>query len=308
MKNKIAITAGIAAAMFFLPSAVLAQQYNIMEAIPGFFDAGSSISFPDLVLGIYRFGLWTVGIAALFMVTIGGFMYATSAGNTSYAGTAKKVITDALLGLVVAMVAYLGLRFINPDLVVLNSLTGGVVLTQPAGIPSVPKTAETAAMIQSMGLEELAKKILSNTNIQWDGNADCKDAAGKPVTPRRNIEELSRKEPMTICNASCRTSACTGSGTPPKEMLEAMLNVARTKKYTITSISGGQHGKNSSDHYKPGALDIVPSGGDWNSYVTDFINNNSFPRQTFCEDPGPPVKNSTSCKIKHHIHISFINR
>ena len=47
-------------------------------------------------------------------------MYITSAGNTSAAGTAKKVITDALLGLVAAFLAYLLLYVINPDLVNLN--------------------------------------------------------------------------------------------------------------------------------------------------------------------------------------------
>jgi len=97
-----------------------AFDYQLMEQIPGFFNSGSSPTFPQLLTAIYNFGLWTVGIAAFFMLVIGGFLYITSAGNTSAAGTAKKVITDALLGLVAAFLAYLLLYVINPDLVNLN--------------------------------------------------------------------------------------------------------------------------------------------------------------------------------------------
>jgi len=118
-------TIGVLLAAFFailvLPRiSHAAFDYQLMEQIPGFFNSGSSPTFPQLLTAIYNFGLWTVGIAAFFMLVIGGFLYITSAGNTSAAGTAKKVITDALLGLVAAFLAYLLLYVINPDLVNLN--------------------------------------------------------------------------------------------------------------------------------------------------------------------------------------------
>lgn len=75
---------------------------------------------------IYKFLIWTVGIAALLMLTIGGFMYMTSAGNQAAAGTAKKIIRDALLGLVIVLFTWVLLNLINPDLVKINleSVTG----------------------------------------------------------------------------------------------------------------------------------------------------------------------------------------
>ena len=91
--------------------------YSLMEPIPGFEQASS---FPDYILAIYKFGIWTVGISALLMITIGGFMYMTSAGNTSKSGGAKEIIKDALIGLVVALAAYLILYVINPDLIKIN--------------------------------------------------------------------------------------------------------------------------------------------------------------------------------------------
>ncbi len=95
-------------------------KYPLLEQFPGFFNAGSTPTFPDLLSAVYKFGIWTVGIAAFFMLTVGGFLYATSAGNTASISSAKNIITDALWGLVMALAAYLLLYVINPDLVNLN--------------------------------------------------------------------------------------------------------------------------------------------------------------------------------------------
>ena len=96
-------------------------KYILLESLPGFFQAGNEMTdFPGLILAIYKFGIWTIGISGLFMLTIGGIMYIGSAGNTSTAGTAKGIITDALIGVFAAMAAYLILYVINPDLIKLN--------------------------------------------------------------------------------------------------------------------------------------------------------------------------------------------
>ena len=96
-------------------------KYILLETLPGFFQAKQELTdLPALILAIYKFGIWTIGIAGLFMLTIGGVMYMGSAGNTSTATTAKGIITDALIGVFAAMAAYLVLYVINPDLVKLN--------------------------------------------------------------------------------------------------------------------------------------------------------------------------------------------
>ena len=97
---------------------VLANQYKYqtLEAFPGFFAAKASPDFPDLILALYKFGIWTVGIAGLFMLTIGGVMYMASAGNNATATSAKGIITDSLLGILAALCAYLVMYVINPDL------------------------------------------------------------------------------------------------------------------------------------------------------------------------------------------------
>ncbi len=89
-------------------------KYIPLESIPGFEGAKE---FPDYVLAITKFAIWTVGIAALFMISWGGFVYMTSAGNTSRVETGKRIIYDAFYGLIIALAAWLILYVINPDLV-----------------------------------------------------------------------------------------------------------------------------------------------------------------------------------------------
>lgn len=118
---KIFIFITFAAVVFVVADqlSLAAYDYTPMQAIPGT-DINSSKDFPNYIMAIYRFAIWTVGIAALFMVTIGGFMYFGAAGNTSRLEKAKTVITDALLGVIMVLTAWLLLYTINPDLTTID--------------------------------------------------------------------------------------------------------------------------------------------------------------------------------------------
>ena len=114
-------------AFFFVHTLSAASfEYIPMEEIPGF---GKPKDFPSYLMAIYKFGLWTVGIAAMLMITIGGYMYLTSAGNNASMQTAKKIIFDAITGLILALVSYLILYIINPDLVQFKKATSSSTQT-----------------------------------------------------------------------------------------------------------------------------------------------------------------------------------
>ena len=100
--------------------------YTPLEEIPGF---GKPTSYTEYVLAIYNFGLWTVGISAVLMISFGAFMYITSAGNSSTTGKAKGIISDAIAGVVLALASYVLIYTINPTLLNINSpslLVGGI--------------------------------------------------------------------------------------------------------------------------------------------------------------------------------------
>ena len=76
-------------------------------------------------------------------------MYLTSAGNTSAMGNAKGVITDAIIGLVLAISAWFLLNFINPDL-----LSGDLTSFDNLGI-DVTEGDDLEASAQTVGGELL---------------------------------------------------------------------------------------------------------------------------------------------------------
>lgn len=79
----------------------------------------------DYIARIYTFAIGTVGVVAAVMMIIGGFQYLTSAGDAGKIGAAKKRITDAIIGLVLALGSYALLRSLNPQLVSFQPLTVG---------------------------------------------------------------------------------------------------------------------------------------------------------------------------------------
>ena len=125
-------------AMLFLPVLAMAASftYTPMEQIPGFATDGNFYSY---IGAVYKFGIWTVGIAAMLMITIGGYMYIVSAGNQASMGKAKSIIFDAIIGLILALTSYLILYEINPNLVSLSGgAVGGPVPAQPGAPPVQP--------------------------------------------------------------------------------------------------------------------------------------------------------------------------
>jgi hypothetical protein len=124
-------TAGFLVASNF----VSAQKYQIHEKIPGQVGRSGSVggvdygaegidTLQDYLESAYKFGIAIVGILAVVMIGVGGFMYiVTSAGNAGKLADAKEIITSAILGLVMALLSWLILFVINPDLVG-NTLKG----------------------------------------------------------------------------------------------------------------------------------------------------------------------------------------
>ena len=118
MRKKIIATSALLFFVFSIcmwQTSFVAAEYKLLESVP-WGKKDTVVDFPTYVEGLYNFAVAFVAIAALLMITIGGFYYIISAGNQSQAGTAKTIIKDALLGLVVVFVTWLILKTINPDL------------------------------------------------------------------------------------------------------------------------------------------------------------------------------------------------
>ncbi|OGZ45102.1 MAG: hypothetical protein A3J54_04470 [Candidatus Ryanbacteria bacterium RIFCSPHIGHO2_02_FULL_45_13b] len=92
--------------------------YKLLAPLPGGAqelpaDGGFSLYAKE----VFWFLLSAAAVLALVMLVIGGVEYVGSAGNTSLLGDAKARMTNALLGLLLALTSWLILNTINPDLV-----------------------------------------------------------------------------------------------------------------------------------------------------------------------------------------------
>jgi hypothetical protein len=285
-----------------IAEAVTVSQYQQLENIPGTGNEGNK-TFPEYVATLYNLGLWIVGISAMFMLTVGGFMYLTSAGNTSAAGTAKGVIKDALIGLTLGLFAWLIVNTINPDLTTLNvsGLATGTSATPPAGGGTLPPAPSDT-------IQQAASQ--SNQN-KFASSGDCKNASGTTVSPQLNINEVKQGQSMTICSNGCDVPngpVCTGKVNPSEAMISAINSI--NSGYQITSIAGGSHGTNSA-HYAGKAIDIEPGSGNkaqWIEIRDAFIAKGALPNNpngsgTMCESKAGTPK--ADCVGADHIHVRF---
>ncbi len=267
--------------------------YKLLEKIPGSnYDEATSGKLNVYLQDIYNFAFWAIGIAVVFMLTIGGFLYLTSAGNTSRIGTAKTIIFDAFLGLILALVAWIFLNLINPDLVKMN-LPSTVKINPTIPVTSVPITSD---------VQQLATDILSGaTKVSLSGSGDCFVSTGTPVSPAQTLTQVAAGEQATACYGGCPASGfCTAKTQISAKMLQSLVSVADQYPMTISSFTGGSHTGGSS-HYQGRAADIVPSSpkATWPDVIAAL-------RKTtggllMCDNAGKKV----DCSAATHIHAEW---
>lgn len=87
--------------------------------VPGveFLGLDADVGIGDILSGIYRFSLGLVGLAALIMLIMGGVMYMTARDSQDQTKRAYSFMSNAIWGLVIALLSWLALNTINPDMV-----------------------------------------------------------------------------------------------------------------------------------------------------------------------------------------------
>lgn len=279
-------------------------QYQLLEKIPGTSGLGSDL--PGYVSAIYKMALVIVTLSAVLMLSIGGFMYLTSAGNTASIGTAKGIIYDSLIGLVIALSAWLVLYVINPDLVEINlsplapvAPVGGSPASAPGSVGTLPSGSDI----------ELATKILANRKITLASSGSCKTSGGF-VTPKSNMESIAAGKKADKCTNGCNANSvgCLTEATSiSNKMMAAMLAVSEQFAFTVTSMSGGPHSSPSA-HFRGAAIDVVPVG---QALMDAFVKAGAFPPNgqsaSMCEDKNGKNVGCGSGSGADHMHLVFPN-
>ena len=105
-----------------------AVEYQLIQPLPGIKTVSS---FPDYIQKLIPFVLSLAAVLAVVMIVVGGIEYAVSEAVSSKA-EAKDRIMQAIWGLLLALISYLILYTINPDLTSLK------LDPNPAGTTQTP--------------------------------------------------------------------------------------------------------------------------------------------------------------------------
>ena len=108
MKKKI-LSALVLVAVLAVP-AFASAQVNI-----GDFGSTFGLGSADLqatVINIVQWALGFLGLIAVIFILYGGFVWMTAGGNEEKVGTAKKVISAAVIGLIIVLLAWAIVTFV----------------------------------------------------------------------------------------------------------------------------------------------------------------------------------------------------
>jgi lysylphosphatidylglycerol synthetase-like protein (DUF2156 family) len=94
----------VAAAQFKLPDAGGTGLQNCF---------GGAWTIGALILSVINIILALAGLIAVLVLIIGGFRYVTSFGNEEVTGQAKKMILNALLGMIIIILAFVIVRVVQ---------------------------------------------------------------------------------------------------------------------------------------------------------------------------------------------------
>lgn len=76
----------------------------------------TSTTLAEYIRSVFVVMIWSVGVLAVVMIIFGGVKWVAAAGNPGRINDAKDVITNSLIGLIIALTSVVLLGTINPDL------------------------------------------------------------------------------------------------------------------------------------------------------------------------------------------------
>ena len=167
------------------------------------------------VADFYDFALAIGGLLAFGAIVYGAVKYAVAAGNPSGQSDAKDQMTQALLGLVLLLSAFMILRFVNPDILTLRlptltALRGPLPPGTPGSGACLPACTAGKACVQgSCQTVTCTPACGVGGECVWaNGRASCIYATQNPNC-RPGNERFLCGRPLVRCQTPCvGTQSC----------------------------------------------------------------------------------------------------
>ena len=180
-----------------------AVEWKTITDLPGL-PAGKPVTLDNFIIVLYDFLLSAVGIAAMFMIVIGGFRYLTAAGNAAALSEAKDIIYSALYGLLLAISVWVIVSTINPDLVYLKQ--PGTTVSPENYNCMLAGTACVAGDNCCYGVcvggvcPEKPVSCIDPTSLEDQENCDCIDGTSVAKAAGKNCTETCRPNNCLVAN------------------------------------------------------------------------------------------------------------
>lgn len=164
---------------------------------------------------VYQFAVTLVSIIAVVLIMLGGVRWIVAAGNESAITEAKEMISSALIGLVITLLSYTLLVFINPKLIEQNfSVVKIPVPTSDSDFwkrewcsATTPAIASESCNSSISGTQQCSDVVCGDTAVyKWGGaslicrGAKCASGVGTPT--------CSPKPSNPMNEASCQMQDC----------------------------------------------------------------------------------------------------
>lgn len=94
-------------------------QFRTVTA-PGTDPLPNQTNATDIILRVIQILLAIAGLVAVIFLVVGGFQYITAGGNEERAESSKKTITNAIIGIVIVILAFVIVRVIANALIAQN--------------------------------------------------------------------------------------------------------------------------------------------------------------------------------------------
>jgi len=105
------ITTGLLAIVFLAVPVMAGAQVTIKDTIGTTLNLGTA-DLESTVIRIIQWVLGFLGLVAVIMILIGGFQWMTAGGNEEKVASAKKIISAAVIGLIVVLLAWAIVTFV----------------------------------------------------------------------------------------------------------------------------------------------------------------------------------------------------
>ena len=107
------IVAGLLTLLVLAVPAATFAQFTIDQNIPGNIGISNTTkTLQETLISVVNWVLALLGLIAVIMILYGGFVWLTAGGNEEKVASAKKIISAAIIGLIIVLLAYAIVTFV----------------------------------------------------------------------------------------------------------------------------------------------------------------------------------------------------